>query len=109
MHFPQEKTSNSVQVGSLKRQHKIALRCRTNVCQQPPSNKIQALRRFHRDINQKANNGSKDKMMNQTGKFSLHQMANVDHTPLPFAFTDGQTYSVTKGKNLCGCEKINQE
>ena len=36
-----------------KKQHKIALRRRTNVCQKPPSNKIQALRRFHSDIRQK--------------------------------------------------------
>ena len=32
-------------------------------------------------------------MINLTGKFSWQQMANVDQTPLPFAFTDGQTYS----------------
>ena len=100
MHFPQEKTSNSVQVGSFKKQRKIALRCHTNVCQQPSSNKIQALRRFHRDINQKATNGSKDKMMNQTGKFSLYQMANVDQTLLPFTFTDGQTYSDKGEKSM---------
>ena len=93
---------------AFKRWHKIALRRRTNVCQQPPSNKIQALRRFHRDIRQKATSGNKDKMINLTGKFSLQQMANVDQTPLPFAFTDGQTYS-EKGENLCGWEKTNQE
>ena len=75
---------------AFKRRHKIVLRRRTNVCQKPPSNKIEAL---HRDIRRKATNGSKDKMIYLSGKFSMQQIVNVDQTPLPFAFTDGQTYS----------------
>ena len=85
---------------AFKRRHKIALRRCANVCQQPPSNKIQALRRLHHDIRQQATSGSKDKMINLTEKFSLQQMANVDQTPLPFAFTDGQTYSEKGEKSV---------
>ena len=72
-----------------------ALRHHTDVCQQPPSKNIQ---RFHRDIRRKATSGSKDKMINLTGKFSLQQMAKVDQSPLPFAFTDGQTYNEKREK-----------
>ena len=88
---------------AFKRRHKIALRWHTNVCQKPPSNKIQALRRFHRDIRQKAASGSKDKIINLTEKFNLQQMGNVDQTPVSLM----DKHTVTKGKYLCGCEKTN--
>ena len=55
--------------------------------------KLKQFQQFHRDIRRKATSGSKDKMVNLSGKFSMQQMANVHRTPLPFAFTDGQTYS----------------
>ena len=88
---------------AFKRRHKIVLRRRTNVCQKPPSNKIEALRRFHRNIR-----GSKDKMINLSGKFRMQQISNVDQTPLPFAFTDRQTYS-DKGEKSVWVRETSQE
>ena len=39
-------------------------------------------------------------MTGTVGKFQLHQVANVDQTPLPFCFTDGATYADTGDKTV---------
>lgn len=35
-----------------------------------------------------------------TSRFQLHQIANVDQTPLPFAFTNGPTYETTNSSTV---------
>ena len=34
------------------------------------------------------------------GKFELRQIANVDQTPLPFSFANGETYAETGDKTV---------
>jgi hypothetical protein len=34
------------------------------------------------------------------GKFKLNQIANMDQTPLPFCFMDGETYANTGDKTI---------
>lgn len=36
----------------------------------------------------------------QEDKFGLHQIANVDQTPLPFSFTQGPTYETTNSSTV---------
>ena len=59
-----------------------------NVCQRPASDKESAVRSFHMNIRHIALQGEQS---GKVGKFGLHQVANVDQTPLPFCFADGPT------------------
>ena len=80
-----------------KQRHRISFRRYTNVSQRPTSDKESAVRSFHKNIRHIALQGE------QTGKvekFGLHQVANVDQTPLPFYFTGGPTYTDTGDKTV---------
>ena len=79
-----------------KSRHRISLRRVTNVSQRPPSDKREAIQLFHHSIRRLA---AEPRPMRPTGKYSLAQIANVDQTPLPFAFT--LLYSVDIIRMFC--------
>ena len=77
---------------SFKKRYRISFRRSTNVCQKPADDKKSAVRSFHKTIREIACDGEQT---GQVGRFELHQVANVDQTPLPFCFADGATYADT--------------
>ena len=77
--------------------HKISFRRSTNVSQKPPDDKRGAIQMFHRHIRQIAGQGEQ---VGPLGQFQLDQIANVDQTPLPFCFVDGETYADTGEKSV---------
>ena len=81
-----------------KSRYKISLRRPTNTAQREPSEKEAAIQEFHRQIRQHQFPESGDGP--QEEKFQLHQLANVDQTPLPFAFTSGPTYETTNSPSV---------
>lgn len=62
----------------------ISLRRPTNI----------AIRDFHHNIRRLAKRQPGDEQ-NDVGRYKLSHIANMDHTPLPFSFADGPTYSET--------------
>ena len=75
---------------SFKKRHKISLRRPTNTAQKEPEDKRSAVMIFHRNIRQKASEGEQ---VGPLGQWKLHQIANMDQTPLSFSFCDGDTYA----------------
>jgi hypothetical protein len=67
------------------------------VSQKTPSDKIEAIQQFHLSIRRLAD---EPRPMHPVGRFSLCQIANVDQTPLPFAFSSGGTYADTWDKTV---------
>ena len=65
-----------------KQRHRISLRRATNVSQRPADDRRGAIQGFHRNIRE-ITAGEPTKIV---GKFGLHQIANMDQTPLPFCF-----------------------
>ena len=57
------------------------------------------MRSFHKNIRHIVLQGEQT---GKVGKFGLHQVANVDQTPLPFCFADSPTYTDTGDKNCLG-------
>ena len=80
-----------------KQQHRISFRRSTNISQRPASDKESAVRSFQINIRHIALQGEQT---GKVGKFGLHQVANVDQTPLPFCFADGPTYTDTGDKTV---------
>ena len=80
-----------------KARHRISLRRVTNASQKPPSDKKEAIQQFHQYIRRIAD---EPKPTRTVGRFQLHQIANVDQTPLSFAFTSGGTYTDTGDKSV---------
>ena len=81
-----------------KDRYKISFRRPTNTAQKPPDEKEEAIQKFHRQIRVVQSAGEGDGP--QEERFKLHQIANVDQTPLPFSFTDGPTYETTKSSTV---------
>ena len=75
---------------AFKRRFRISLRRATNTCQKEPSDKRLSVQHFHRRIRSAASKGTQ---VGPLGKWSEHQIANMDQTPLPFTFADGETYA----------------
>ena len=73
---------------AFKQRHKISFRRSTNMSQKPPDHKRGAIQTFHRHIRQVVGQG---KQVGPLEQFQLHQIANVDQTPLLFCFADGET------------------
>ena len=85
-----------------KQRHRISFRRPTNVSQRPANDKESAVRTFYKNICQATLQGE------QTGKvgtFGLHQVANVDQTPLPFCFADTGDKTVWVRGGGSGLEK----
>lgn len=81
-----------------KSRYRISLRRPTNTAQRQPDEKEEALQEFHRQIRECQLSESGDGP--QEERFQLHQIANVDQTPLPFAFTSGPTYETTNSSTV---------
>ena len=65
--------------------------CRaTNACQIPPEDKRSAIQQFHRNIRRAAEKGAQ---VGPLGIWKEANIANMDQTPLPFCFNDGETYA----------------
>ena len=60
---------------------------------------MQAIRSFHNDIRKLAAGNGEDEQCD-VGCFKLSQIANMDQTPLPFSFTNGDTYADTGDKTV---------
>ena len=84
-----------------KRRYRISLRRPTNTAQRQPTEKEAAIQEFHHQIREKQLSGTGDGP--QEDRFKLHQIANVDQTPLPFAFTNGPTYDTTNSSTIWVC------
>ena len=82
---------------AFKLRHRISLRRSTNVSQKPADDKLGAVQKFHRTIHQVASKGERKGPL---GQFELHQVANMDQTPLPFCFPDGEMYADTGDKTV---------
>ena len=82
---------------AFKQRHKISFRRSTNVSQKPHDDKRGALHTFNRHIRQIAGQGEQVGPLRQ---FQLDQIANVDQTPLPFCFFNGETYADTGEKSV---------
>ena len=79
-------------VFGFKKRHRISRRRATHTCQKEPEDKRSAVQHFHRNIRRKAAEGEQ---VGPLGQWALHQIANMDQTPLPFSFRDGETYTDT--------------
>ncbi len=77
-----------------KNRYKISFRRPTNTAQKPPSEKEEAIQQFHCQI-RKLQIPSDESDGPREERFGLHQIANMDQTPLPFSFTSGPTYDTT--------------
>ena len=77
--------------------HRICMRQWTHVAQKPPSDKKEALQHFHRTIRKVA---EEPRPTQTIGCFIPSQIANMDQTPLPFCFMDGETYADTGDKTV---------
>ena len=75
-----------------KKRHRISMRRATNTCQKEPEDKRSAVQCFHRNIRRKASEGEQ---IGPLGQWTPRQVANMDQTPLPFSFCDGETYADT--------------
>ena len=82
-----------------KRRYKISLRRPTNTAQKQPTDKEEAIRKFHHEIRQ-AQQPSEDSDGQVEDRFKHSQIANVDQTPLPFAFNQGSTYETTNSTSV---------
>ena len=83
---------------NFKNRYKISLRCPTNTAQKPPDDKEAAIMEFHRQVRRIQLPGKGEGP--QEEQFQLHQIANVDQTPLPFSFTQGRTYDTTNSSTV---------
>ena len=83
-----------------KNRYKISLRRPTNTAQKQPSEKEASIQEFHRQIREAQMSGMGHGDGPQEERFQLHQIANVDQTPLPFSFTQGPTYDTTNSSTV---------
>ena len=60
---------------------------------------MQAIRNLHKEIRKLAARNGEDEQCD-VGRFKLSQIANMDQTPLPFSFTNGDTYADTGDKTV---------
>ena len=82
---------------AFKQCHRISLRRATNVSQKPADDKRGAIQGFHLTIREVAREGE---IKGPLGQFQLHQVANMGQTPLPFCFSNGETYADTGDKTV---------
>ena len=82
--------------GFKKRFH-LSVRRTTNTSQKEPEDKRSVIQKFHSDIRRTANEGQK---MGPLGQWTAHNIANMDQTPLPFSFSDGETYADTGQRSV---------
>ena len=83
--------SNGWFYGFLARHH-ITLRLPTNKSQKIPSDYLQVCLDFMR-FNRRNSQIRPGEELRVVGRYLLSQIGNVDETPLPFEFLDGQTYA----------------
>ena len=82
-----------------KRRYRNSFRRCTNIAQKAPNEKEDAILEFHRQIRSvQLGNGDGDSP--QEENYKLHQLANVDQTPLLFSFSTGQTYETTNSSTV---------
>ena len=77
----------------------ISLRRATNTDQKPATDKLSHIRQFHNTIRREAKPSDEAPSFDE-GRFKLHQIANMDQTPLPFTFGSGGTYEQTGKKTV---------
>ena len=82
-----------------KARNKISLRRATNTAQRPASDKLSLVRHFHTTIRSTTKPAEGAESFD-VGRFKLHQVANMNQTPLPFMFASGETYSRTGEKTV---------
>ena len=80
-----------------KKRFRISVRRATNTCQKTPQDKQSAIQGFHRSIRRIARDGEK---IGPLGQWESRNIANMDQTPLPFTFTDGETYANTGERSV---------
>ncbi len=69
----------------------------TNTCQKEPEDKRSAVQGFHLNIRRTALEGQS---VSSLGQWTTRNIANMDQTPLPFTFTDGETYADTGERSV---------
>jgi len=72
--------------------YRISLRFPTNISQQLPADYVNPCLNFVRFARRNAQLRSGDEML-VVGRYLLSSICNMDETPLPFEFLDGQTYA----------------
>ena len=80
--------------------NKISYRRSTNPAQIKPNAMEGKIRAFHSEIRRVAASANSSAPL---GKFQLSTIANVDQSPLPFAFNGGQGYSRTGERSIWHC------
>lgn len=74
----------------LKSQFHLSVRRATNTCQREPKDKQSTIQTFHQQIRRMAVYGQS---VGPLGQWKPENIANMDRTPLPFAFLEGETYA----------------
>ena len=82
-----------------KARHSVSLRRPTNASQKPARDKEGSIQTFYRELRKLAT-PAEGESPKEVGRFGLHQIANMDQTPLPFCFTDGTTYDQTGAQTV---------
>ena len=72
------------------RRHRISLRRKTHTAQKSPAELKYAVKMFDGKLLRERRRGT----------FSLADIANMDHIPLPFVMDDGKTYNQTGSKEI---------
>ena len=91
-----------------KARNNISLHRSTNTAQKPATDKLSLIRQFHTTIRREAK-PSDEAPSFDVGRFKLHQIANMDQTPLPFTFASGETYDQTGKKCVWVCGGASRE
>ena len=76
---------------------RLSVRRATNTCQKQPEDKRSVIQMFHRTIRRLAKEGQASGPL---GQWTERNIANMDQTPLPFTFSDGETYADTGEKSV---------
>ena len=82
-----------------KARHSVSLRRPTNASQKAAGDKEGCIQAFHHQLRKLAAPADGEEVRD-VGRFCLHQIANMDQTPLPFCFTDGTTYDQTGAQTV---------
>lgn len=73
------------------------MRRTTNTCQKEPADKHSFIQHLHRSIRRAAQEGDQ---VGSLGQWTPRTIANMDHVPLPFTFSDGPTYADTGERSV---------
>ena len=84
-----------------KKRHDLSYRKATSVAQNPPTDKLETVREFHKFIRRNCVRGAgKKQRENRLGVWKEAKIANMDQTPMPFVFGGGKTYEEKGAKTV---------